>query len=111
MAKSIIQAYTKQYNRECFLCRFEAEKDGKYYEPSERERKSMHKHHFMHGTANRRRAEQFGLWGYLCENHHSMLHEKSEYYEFLIQVAQGRFEKLYSHEKWMEIFKKNYLIF
>ncbi|MBR1909202.1 MAG: hypothetical protein IJ821_01305 [Lachnospiraceae bacterium] len=111
MAKSIIQAYTKQYNRECFLCRFEAEKDGKYYEPSERERKSMHKHHFMHGSANRKLAEQYGLWGYLCENHHSMLHEKSKYYEFLIQVAQGRFEKLYSHEKWMEIFKKNYLIF
>ena len=111
MAKSIIQAYTKQYNRECFLCRFEAEKDGKYYEPSERERKSMHKHHFMNGSANRKLAEQYGLWGYLCENHHSMLHEKSKYYEFLIQVAQGRFEKLYSHEKWMEIFKKNYLIF
>lgn len=111
MAKSIIQAYTKQYNRECFLCRFEAEKDGKYYEPSERERKSLHKHHFMHGSANRKLAEQYGLWGYLCEDHHSMLHEKSKYYEFLIQVAQGRFEKLYSHEKWMEIFKKNYLIF
>ena len=109
MAQSIIQRYTEKYNRECFLCRFEAEQENKYYEPSDSERKKMHKHHFMHGTANRRLAEQFGLWGYLCEDHHTRLHEKNEYYDFLMQVAQGRFIKLHSYEKWMEVFGKNYL--
>ena len=109
MARSIIQRYTEKNNRECFLCRFEAEQENKYYEPSDSDREAMHKHHFMHGTANRRLAEQYGLWGYLCTKHHGDLHDHNEQDMFLIQVAQKRFEKLYDHEKWMDVFEKNYL--
>lgn len=96
MAKSIIQPDKS----ECFLCAFEGKPSPEYLE----------KHHFMHGTANRRLAERHGLWGYLCKDHHTRLHDKGENDLFLMQVAQGRFEVLHSHEEWMEIFGKNYLI-
>lgn len=110
MAKSIIQAHTKPYERECFLCRFEHEKENKYYEPSEDQRKAMHQHHMLHGTANRALADKLGLWCYLCPEHHEQLHDHNEYDIFLMQVAQGRFMKLHSYEEWMRIFGKNYLI-
>ena len=110
MAKSIIQAKTDKLNRECFMCRLDAAEFGYY---GELEHKGLHKHHFMHGTANRKLAEDWGLWGYLCKFHHEdgpeAVHRNNETDLFLKQVAQGRFEKLYSHEKWMEIFGKNYL--
>lgn len=106
MAKSIIQAKTGKLDRECFLCRLNT--------TAELPHTGLDKHHFMHGTANRRLAEKWGLWGYLCKFHHEdgpeAVHRNNETDLFLKQVAQGRFEKLYSHEKWMEIFGKNYLI-
>ena len=103
MGKSIIQAKTDRQNRECFLCRLESTA----ILPHQR----LEKHHFMHGTANRRLAEKWGLWGYLCQYHHWEIHNSNREKDiFLMQVAQGRFEKLYGHEKWMEVFGKNYLI-
>lgn len=107
MAKSIIQAKTDKLNRECFLCRLDAAEFG--YE-GELIHEGLHKHHFMHGTANRKLAESWGLWAYICPNHHRRIHDTdSRDDEFLIMVGQKRFEQLYSHEKWMEIFGKNYL--
>ena len=107
MAKSIIQAYTDKNNRECFMCRFEHPNDELTHE-------GLDKHHFMHGTANRRLAETWGLWGYLCKEHHVIgpeaVHNNKGNDLFLMQVAQGRFERLYGHEKWMEVFGKNFLI-
>ena len=103
MAKSIIQAQTDKLNRECFLCRLKTSANLPH--------KGLHKHHMIHGTANRRLAEKWGLWCYLCHEHHEQLHDHNEDDLFLMQVAQGRFEKLYDHDKWMEIFGKNYLIF
>ena len=103
MAKSIIQAHTDKLNRECFLCRLDTS--------AELPHEGLHKHHMIHGTANRRLAEKWGLWCYLCSEHHQGLHDHNEEDLFLMQVAQGRFERLYGHDKWMEIFGKNYLIF
>ena len=101
MAMSIIQT---KATKECFLCRFEKNIENT---------QDLEKHHFMHGTANRRLAERWGLWGYLCRKHHTegpeAVHNNREKDFFLQQVAQGRFEKLYGHEKWMEIFRKNYI--
>ena len=31
---------------------------------------SLHKHHTMKGIRNRKKADQDGLWVYLCYNHH-----------------------------------------
>ena len=101
MAMSIIQT---KATKECFLCRLEKDIGTT---------KNLEKHHFMHGTANRKLAEQWGLWGYLCKQHHTdgpeAVHNNRATDLFLMQIAQGRFEKLYSHEKWMEIFGKNYI--
>ena len=103
MAKSIIQAHTDRQNREYFLCR----QGSSVVLPHER----LEKHHLIHGTANRRLAEKWGLWAYLCPLHHWEIHNSDREKDlFLMQIAQGRFEKLYGHEKWMEVFGKNFLI-
>ncbi len=107
MAKSIIQAKTDKLSRECFLCRFK-------HPEADLPHDGLEKHHFMHGTANRRKAEHYGLWGYLCKEHHTVgreaVHNNKHYDLFLMMIAQGRFERIYGHEKWMEEFGKNYLI-
>ena len=94
MSKSIMQpAEPKQ----CYRC-------GKQY--------GFERHHCLAGVANRRLAEKFGLWVYLCDSCH--LSKGGAQYERelnlqLKQEAQQAFEKLYSHDLWMDIFKKNYL--
>ena len=106
MAKSIIQKYTDKLNRECFLCRM--------VDPFvELPHKGLEKHHFMHGTANRKLAERYGLWAYLCPYHHQdgpeSVHKCSDTDLMLMRIAQERFENAYGHDKWMEVFGKNYL--
>ena len=69
-------------------------------------------HHIMHGTANRRHSTHYGLVCYLCRTHHTGrfgAHSDAALNERLQKIAQGAFELRYGHEKWMEIFKKNYL--
>ncbi len=70
-------------------------------------------HHAMHGTANRKLAEHYGLKIYLCPYHHrtgpEAVHTSSQTDLILKQAAQRAFEKKYSHEKWMQVFGKNYL--
>lgn len=106
MALSIIQRKTDKYNRECFLCR----RENPF---AELRHDGLEKHHFMHGTANRRLAEQYGLWGYLCSRHHNngpeAVHNNHETDLLLMRTAQWEFEKLYGHEKWMDVFGKNFL--
>lgn len=112
MAKSIIQKHTEPYNRECLLCREEADKIGHF---GELPHSGLHKHHMMHGTANRKKAEHFGLWCYLCNARHheygpDAVHNNAEVDLKLKQQAQEAFEKKYSHEEWMQEFGKNFLI-
>jgi hypothetical protein len=72
----------------------------------------LEKHHCMHGTANRKLAEKYGLYVPLCNCCHGTLQNGKYGREMdlkLMRKAQEEFEKKYSHEEWMEIFKKNYL--
>lgn len=85
MAKSIIQARTGPADRECFLCREEAERNGYY-----------------------------GLWGYVCEARHhehgpEAPHCNSKVDEHLKRIAQQAFEEKYGHDLWMQEFGRNYL--
>jgi len=67
-------------------------------------------HHVMHGSANRKIADKWGIWCWLRHDIHMDLHDKDKELDLqLKQEAQEAFEKLYSHEKWMELFRKNYL--
>lgn len=108
MAKSIIQLGGI---KECMLCREEADKHGYYGSLPET---GLHRHHFLHGTANRKKAEHYGLWAYLCVKRHHEYgpeapHANAEVDRRLKQMAQRAFEQKHSHELWMQEFGKNYL--
>lgn len=67
-------------------------------------------HHIMTGTANRKLSDKYGLWIWLRHDIHMDLHDRDKELEIrLKQDAQRAFEKLYSHEEWMSLFRKNYL--
>lgn len=72
----------------------------------------LERHHVMHGTANRKLAEKYGLTIWLCPDHHrgnmSPHHNANIDYAFKM-AAQKKFEEIYSHEEWMEVFGRNYL--
>lgn len=93
MAASIIQSEKK-----CFITGSEL---------------NLHEHHIMHGTANRKLSEKYGLKVWLRADWHNMasycVHNDPELDLYLKRVAQKAFEKKYSHEKWMQVFGKNYL--
>lgn len=110
MSKSILQKRTGKYERECFLCRLEADKEGYYGELTH---SGLQKHHVFGGHRFRKIAEHYGLWCYLCDSHHEhgekAVHINAEISFDLKQRAQKVFEEIYSHDEWMEIIGKNYL--
>jgi hypothetical protein len=73
----------------------------------------LEKHHVMHGVANRKIAEKYGLTVFLCEKDHrtgaEAVHKSRETDLKLIRAGQRRFEQVYSHREWMKAFGKNYL--
>lgn len=104
MAKSILQG-----KKECFLCRHQAEKEGYYGELTE---KGLHKHHVIFGRGYRNLSEKYGLWVYLCLEHHegmSGVHKNKEVNVELRQQAERQFLKEHTIGKWMELFTRNYL--
>ena len=90
--KSIIQS-----EKRCYLC-------GSTY---------VENHHCLHGTALRKLADKYGLTVWLCSYHHrdnkNGVHGNKQLDTWFKQLAQRTFEKKYSHEKFMEIFGRNYL--
>ena len=73
----------------------------------------LEKHHCIHGTAGRKLADRWGLTVMLCSRCHrgseGVHGRNSEADRHLKKLAQKKFEEKYSHEKWMEIFQRNYL--
>lgn len=102
MSKSILQ---DKCGGECYLCNMLLGIDS----PAA----SREEHHVMHGTANRRLAEHYGLKVYLCPWHHrngpQAVHRCRRTDILLKQAAQRAFERKYSRKKWMEVFGKNYM--
>ena len=86
--KSIIQK-----EKECFLC------GGT---------QNLECHHLMHGTANRKLADKFGLKVWLCSYHHRDnkhgVHGDAELDLWFKLLAQNCFEIVWGHDKWMEVF-------
>ena len=66
-----------QNNRECMLCGTPI---------------GLHRHHCLHGTANRRKAEKYGYWVYLCASHHMQVHENDSLDRQFKTMAQRHFE-------------------
>lgn len=96
--------------KECYFCRALAEEEGYYGELSH---EGLHRHHIMHGTANRSLADKYGLWVWLCPEHHTMapesVHRSSRTDLLLKRIGQKAFEVEYGYSRWMEVFGKNYL--
>ena len=89
--KSIIQT-----NKECWVC-------GSPY---------VEVHHVIYGTAKRRLSDKYGLTVYLCHKHHTGeegVHSNPVLDRTLKQLAQKKFEEIYSRETFMNVFKKSYL--
>ena len=63
--------------------------------------------------ANRQKADKWGCWVWLSADWHNMsnygVHFNKELDLKLKKEMQEAFEKKYSHEKFMEVFHKNYL--
>lgn len=66
-------------------------------------------HHIYTGS-RRKAADKWGCWVWLAHDVHMAAHQsKPEILNQLRQECQERFEELHGHEKFMEVFGKNYL--
>lgn len=92
MGKSIMQT-----DRACYFC-------GRL--------NGLEKHHVFAGVANRKISEKYGLWVYLCNEHHTG-EDGAQYNKeknlLLKQDAQRAFEIKNPRSLWMELIRKNYL--
>ena len=73
----------------------------------------LHLHHVYGGSANRKKSDKYGCVVWLCGPHHNLskdgVHMNHKRDLILKQYTQRKFEEVYGHEKFMEVFKKNYL--
>lgn len=66
-------------------------------------------HHVFAGP-NRDHSDVWGCWVWLRHDIHMQLHDRDkELDKMLKRICQERFEELYDHEKFMDIFGKSYL--
>lgn len=73
---------------------------------------NLHKHHVF-GGPHRQASERWGCWVWLRAEYHNMS-DKGVHFDKALdlivkQDTQERFEKLYGHIKFMEVFGRNYL--
>ena len=92
MAKSIIQD-----KKECYVTHTT---------------QGLHLHHCIYG-ANRKNSDKYGLVVWLHYEFHTgkygVHNGNKELDSELKELAQRKFEEIYGHDKFMEIFKKNYI--
>ena len=69
-------------------------------------------HHCIHGTANRRLADKYGLVVPLCQEHHlgnTRVHKNRDFDISLMQLAQEKFEAVYgANTSFQEVFGRNF---
>lgn len=72
---------------------------------------NLHLHHCIHGNANRKHADRFGLTCYLCQMHHTELHDRNnEMDRRYMRLAQTSFESVHGNRNdFIKIFGKSYL--
>ena len=69
-------------------------------------------HHIFFGSSNRKWSDKYGLWIYLCVNHHTGndgVHFNKEMDLRIKKLAQQKFEETHTREEFMAIFGKNWL--
>ena len=74
---------------------------------------NLHRHHVFEGSANRKKSDQYGMVIDLCGRHHNLssdgIHFNKDLDLKVKREYQKKFEEQYGHEKFMEVFKRNYL--
>lgn len=93
--KSIVQKDMS----ECYVCR----------EKFNIRTPKAHIHELLHGSADRKKSIKWGLYVGICAKHHNEAHLNGELDKWLKKVAQKKFEELYGKDKFIDVFKKNYL--
>lgn len=69
----------------------------------------LDRHHCFHGS-RRKAADKWGCWIWIRHDLHMQLHDKDKELDRRVeQACQKRFEELYGHKKFMEVFGKSYL--
>lgn len=100
--RSIIQS-----KKECYLCRY------LYGVSMELSPDGLEIHHVFFGHKWRKLSDKYGLTVYLCAGHHRLqplsAHQSKATADLLKAKGQEAFEKKYGHEKFMQVFEKNYL--
>lgn len=82
-----------------------------YYCPNVSE---LHPHHCLYGIY-RAKADQYGLWVYLCPEHHTKgpfavhSHKGRARAVELQNLAQSKFEEIYGHDRFIAEFGRNFL--
>ena len=72
-------------------------------------RQCLDRHHVFHGP-RRKAAEKWGCWVWLRHDVHMALHSgDTELDRRLKRECQERFEEIWGHEKFMEVFGKSYI--
>ena len=78
------------------------------------QKENLHEHHVIHGWANRKLSEKYGLKVYLCLSHHEIgreaVHQNAKINKMLKAYAQRAFEKKWPEKDFYGIFKKNYIL-
>lgn len=73
---------------------------------------SLHKHHIFNG-ANRSKSEKYGCWIWLRSDWHNLasygIHFDKKLDLEIKKQCQSKFESIYGHEMFMDLFHKNYL--
>lgn len=100
-----------QKEKECYLCRMEAEAQGYY---GELPHIGLHRHHVIYGKGNRKKSEKYGLWVYLCAaKHHEYgpeaVHNNKDNRMVLCRIAQAAFEQKYPRSLFIQEFGISYL--
>lgn len=66
--------------------------------------------HHIYGGPLRDKSDAWGCWVWIRHDIHMKLHDSDpEMKKMLKRICQERFEELYGHEKYMNVFGKSYL--
>ena len=75
---------------------------------------NLHRHHIIYGSGRRQLSEKYGLWVYLCGDHHNLspygVHNDRELDTRLKQEAQTAWEAKYgTREDFIKVFGRSWL--
>lgn len=70
---------------------------------------NLHRHHMLHGTANRKKADKYDLTVFLCWKHHMEVHRDPTLDRTFKMLGQKIFEETHTREEFIQEFGRNYL--